>query len=76
MMVHRMERLGTPLHKVHGYIILRARVVPRIGAPVFDGGGRRVGVVADVFGPVNNPYIAVKGKEGKDYFIRPKDLWG
>jgi rRNA processing protein Gar1 len=30
------------------------------GYPVYDEGQRRVGNVLDVFGPVSNPYIAIK----------------
>ncbi len=71
-----MERIGAPLHRVQGYIILRVDRVPRIGVPVYDGGGRKVGFVADVFGPVRRPYVAVKGKWADAYYVRRKDLWG
>ncbi len=32
----------------------------RIGEAVFDRGGRRVGSVFDIFGPVDSPFMSVK----------------
>ncbi len=66
------------LHKVQRYVVARATGphAPRIGAPVFDERGRRVGVVVDVFGPVSRPYILVKGEDVPGYHARVRDLIG
>ena len=38
---------------------------PRLGSKVFDNAGRPVGVVRDVMGPVEAPYLIVKPLEEK-----------
>lgn len=55
-----MNRLGTVTH-VSGSrkLILRTKVRVRPGTPVVNEDLRPVGKVFDVFGPVNNPYVAV-----------------
>jgi len=56
-----MERLGT-VHRIAGnLLVLRAasREHAPIGATAIDEGLETVGRVVDVFGPVENPYLAV-----------------
>ena len=58
-----MRRIGKVLHVTKaGEIIVRSESnqVPRIGDEVFGPDLKRVGVVADVFGPVASPYVAVR----------------
>ncbi|RLI14078.1 MAG: H/ACA RNA-protein complex protein Gar1 [Candidatus Hecatellales archaeon] len=57
-----MRRLGRILHvsSMTGHLIVKAQTVPRIGEKVYDGELRPVGLVFDVFGPVESPYVAVK----------------
>jgi rRNA processing protein Gar1 len=66
------------MHRVGQYVVARAdpKAVPRIGAPVYDEKGRKMGIVSDVFGPVRAPMILVKGKRSDKYFARPSDLLG
>jgi len=72
-----LRRLGQVLHiSSDGNLILRAEEPSKIGAKVIDGHKRRVGVVLDVFGPIDSPYISVKpesadaeGLVGRSLFI-------
>ncbi|MCW3981253.1 MAG: Gar1/Naf1 family protein [Candidatus Bathyarchaeota archaeon] len=43
-----------------GNLIVRARVVPRIGAEVMDENLKPIGKVFDVIGSVKAPYVAVR----------------
>lgn len=56
------RRLGTVLHSSSssGNLILKAETKVRIGETVLDGRGREVGTIFDLFGPVSNPFVAVK----------------
>lgn len=56
------RRLGKVLHLSSngGNLILKAEIGVSIGEPVTDKDRRVVGRVFDVFGPVSNPYVAVK----------------
>jgi len=71
--------LGAVLHvsKSSGNLILKMSRDARIGDAVTDSKGKRIGVVFDIFGPVENPYASVKSgmKDpkrivGKDLFLR------
>lgn len=44
----------------NGNMILKADNVPRIGDQAMDEDLKAVGMVFDVFGPVANPYVAVR----------------
>jgi len=56
-----MRRLGKVSHYARqGFLILRTDWVPSLNDPVVDKKLTVVGVVKDVFGPVNRPYVAVK----------------
>ena len=41
-------------------LIVKAKSAPPIYSKVYDGEGRGLGQVIDVFGPVKEPYVAVK----------------
>lgn len=43
-----------------GNMILKAENVPRIGDQAVDENLKSVGMVFDIFGPVSNPYVAVR----------------
>jgi RNA-binding protein len=60
--MRRKVRIGVPSHisKSSGNLILKAERKARIGAPVLNREGRRIGFVYDLFGPISNPYIAVR----------------
>lgn len=56
-----MKRLGVVSHYAkQGFLIVRTNWVPSLNDPVVDKELKPVGVVKDVFGPVNYPYVAVK----------------
>ncbi len=66
------RRLGTTLHvsRSSGNLILRAERRARIGDAVLDRGGRRVGTVFDLFGPVSSPFVAVRpGVDGPERYV-------
>lgn len=64
-----MRRLGTAIHVSHrGSIILRTEKVPPVGhkSIVFDKKAQEIGIIVDVFGPVKNPYVAIRPNKGFD----------
>ncbi len=44
----------------HNLIVRAEEKIPEIGDQVVDEELREVGVVFDIFGPVNKPYIAIR----------------
>jgi RNA-binding protein len=54
--------LGTVSHlsRSSGNLILKAEAKVRIGESAFAEGGRRVGIIYDLFGPVKHPFIAIR----------------
>lgn len=60
--MRRKTKIGVPSHisKSSRNLILKAERKARIGMPVLDRAGRRIGFIYDLFGPVSNPYIAVR----------------
>ena len=56
-----MNRLGKVLHlSKNKNLVLRAKDKVKTNTPVLDEELRKVGVVFEVFGPVDNPYVSVK----------------
>lgn len=62
-----MKKLGKILHisEVTGNLIVKSTYTPKIGAKVFDGELKEIGVVFDVFGPTNSPYVSIKPTSNK-----------
>lgn len=58
-------KLGDVLHRSgsSGRLIVRLEADTRIGEPVYDGKGNRVGTVFDIFGPVEAPFASVRTRE-------------
>ncbi len=56
------SRIGTVMHisRSSGNLILESSRNAKIGETATDSKGKRVGVVFDIFGPVDNPYSAVR----------------
>jgi RNA-binding protein len=56
------NRVGTALHisRSSGNLILKAENNAKIGDPVFNSGGKKVGLIFDIFGPVKTPFISVR----------------
>ncbi len=64
-----MRRLGKVLHiSKRGSIILRTDKTPPVGARsiVLDKKAQEIGIIIDVFGPVIEPYVAVRPKRNFD----------
>ncbi|MBS7648985.1 MAG: Gar1/Naf1 family protein [Candidatus Bathyarchaeia archaeon] len=58
-----MKKIGEVLHVGPGNrAIVKAEVLPKIGATVFDIKKKPIGIVHDIFGPVKSPYIEVEVK--------------
>ena len=59
----KSEILGSALHvsKNSGNLIVRTEQEVQIGENVYDKRGKKVGRVFDIFGPVDRPYVAIKG---------------
>jgi RNA-binding protein len=58
-----MRRLGKVLQVTNrGSVIVQTDKSPPIGAKVVDKQAQPVGIIQDVFGPVNNPYVSIRSK--------------
>ncbi len=60
-----MKRLGKVLHiSNRGSIILRVEQTPPLGnkSIVMDKKAQEIGRIVDIFGPVSNPYVAIRPK--------------
>ena len=56
-----MRRLGVVENIVYdGSVLVRAEFAPARGAPVVDRRKRTLGRVARVFGPVREPFVAIR----------------
>jgi rRNA processing protein Gar1 len=58
------NRIGMVMHisRSSGNLILESSRNAKIGETVTDSKGKRVGVVFDIFGPVDSPYASVRTK--------------
>ena len=57
-----MRELGLVIDiSASGYAMVRNPDTPRIGMPVYDGNGKKIGDVHDIIGPTRNPFILVSG---------------
>lgn len=62
-----MRRIGIVLHvSKRGSIIVQTDKTPPMGAKVVDKKAQPVGKVQDVFGPVKNPYVAIRARRKED----------
>lgn len=59
-----MRLLGRITHLGSKGGILKARVAPKVGQPVFNSKKKRIGNVYDLFGPVKSPYVIIKPASG------------
>ncbi|MEN3047301.1 MAG: H/ACA RNA-protein complex component Gar1 [Candidatus Caldarchaeales archaeon] len=60
----RVVTLGDVVRRLKDSVVLRAREVPEIGAPVYAEGQGRVGYVSNVFGRRERPYVEVRLESG------------
>ncbi len=72
-----LKKLGRVLHKTSSGLIVVSTEdierVPRLNLPVYDEEARRIGVILDVIGPVEKPFIVVK-PENREIEIPPGNL--
>ena len=64
-----MRRLGKVLHiSKRGSIILRTDKTPPVGSKsvVLDKKAQEVGEIIDIFGPVKEPYVAIRPNRNFD----------
>ena len=64
-----MKRLGKVLHiSKRGSIILRTDRTPPVGSRsiVLNKKAQEIGTIIDVFGPVKEPYVAIRPKRDFD----------
>jgi rRNA processing protein Gar1 len=56
------NQIGTVMHisKSSKNLILESSRNAKIGETVTDSNGKRVGVVFDIFGPIDSPYASVR----------------
>lgn len=61
-----MRQIGTVVRVAQGLAIVRCpdTIYPSIGTDVLDADLTTVGVVVDVFGPTDRPYLGVSPVEG------------
>ena len=61
-------KLGEVLHRSgsNGHLIVKLETETRIGEPVYDVKGSRVGTVFDIFGPVDAPFASVRTRGDED----------
>ena len=71
------KKVAVFLHRVGKSIVGRIvdpRWIPRIGSPLFDVKGKKVGYVADVIGNVRKPYVVIRGSVVEEYYSKEKFL--
>ena len=75
-MAESLKQIGVLLHQAKsGRLIVRLSNEVRPGVPLVDGGGRRLGKVVELIGPVKAPYASVAlvtdriGKSGDAVFV-------
>ena len=76
-----MKSLGEVLGRSRcGFIIVKSDSVPPLGSPVVDSELAEIGVVGDVFGPVERPYVSIHPKGSASispgsrvYVLTPED---
>ncbi|HLI45582.1 MAG TPA: Gar1/Naf1 family protein [Geobacterales bacterium] len=62
-----MKRLGFVSHiSKRGRIIVKAETIPKLNSEVIDKDKKPIGIVIDLMGPVNSPFVAVKPYEKPD----------
>jgi RNA-binding protein len=75
-----LKSIGRVLHRArNGYIIavIESGKLPPLNTPVYLSGGRRVGILLDIIGPINQPYAVIKpdvnveAKPGDALYYRP-----
>jgi len=59
-----MKRVGKLLHVTPSGGVGRFEVEPKMGQPVFDRSGQRIGNIIDIFGPIQRPYVKIKPASG------------
>ncbi|MFC2175281.1 H/ACA ribonucleoprotein complex subunit GAR1 [archaeon] len=67
-----MRSLGSVIGKsASGFAIIRCNPAPKLKARVFNKNNKKVGFVADIVGPVDEPFVLIKSnsKPGQELFV-------
>ncbi|MEM1947172.1 MAG: hypothetical protein QXY84_00415 [Candidatus Caldarchaeum sp.] len=73
--LRRLKLLGEVFRVGRTRVVVKAYLVPKLAARVYDGKGRELGYVSNVFGPVTSPFVSLKlledreVREGDDIYI-------
>jgi len=71
-----LYKLGRVLHvSSSGRLIVRGETKPNLGDKVTNDKGKSIGVVFDVFGPTNAPYVSVKTEIDKPHRLINRTLY-
>lgn len=63
----KLKLLGEVFRISKGLVVVKAYTVPKLTAKVYDGKGREVGYVSNIFGPVASPLVALKPVSDKEF---------
>jgi len=72
-----LRRIGKIVSAVSdGHFLARVDFVPRLGARLYTTGGRALGQVDDVLGPVSSPFVLVRPLMSDNLLDSPVFLQG
>ncbi|MEM0440004.1 MAG: hypothetical protein QXF45_02770 [Candidatus Caldarchaeum sp.] len=64
--LRRLKLLGEVFRVGRTRVVVKAYLVPKLAARVYDGKGRELGYVSNVFGPVTSPFVSLKLLEDRE----------
>ncbi|MCD6591701.1 MAG: hypothetical protein J7K78_01625 [Thaumarchaeota archaeon] len=65
--IRKLKRLGKVWGVVEGRLVVEGETLPRLGETVYDSRMREVGVVLNVFGPINKFFIEIDPRDKPSY---------
>lgn len=69
----KLKKIGNISHmSKSGFIVVKAKNVPKIGSEVCNRKLEKIGHVYDIIGPVNSPFILIRPRD-KNVFKRMED---
>ncbi|WP_457548897.1 H/ACA ribonucleoprotein complex subunit GAR1 [Archaeoglobus sp.] len=62
----RLKKIGKVSHvSKSGFIVVKAKEIPKIGSEVCNRKLEKVGYVYDIIGPIKSPFILIRPKDRK-----------
>lgn len=62
----KLKKIGKVSHvSKSGFIVVKAKEIPKIGSEVCNRKLERIGYVYDIIGPVKSPFILIRPKDRK-----------